>query len=134
MLVLLLDLLKLLAQVSHAVVSLLLWSTQDACKGALRTFPNDGRALVLMCKNLFVRVHLLAALVLMATPKLNLMQQISGHAINSVKLRLFPAEWACIRVLLEPVELAVAAQRLLTVFALNGVFKYVVTNWTDQLR
>ena len=87
-----------------------------------------------MSENLFIGVHFLTALVLVAASKLNLMEKISGHPVHSIKLRLFPAEGACVRVLLEPVELAVTAQRLLAVFALYRVFQNVVTDGANQLR
>ena len=57
----------------------------------------------------------------MAAPKLNFTKQIPGHSVDSVELTLVPTERTGVGILLEPMIFAVAAQRLLTCFALYRV-------------
>lgn len=70
----------------------------------------------------------------MCAPEQELGQQIASHTIDAIKLRLLATVRARVRVLLEPVRLAVAAQRLLARLTFNWILEHVVANATDQLR
>ena len=121
MLVLLLGSLQHLLQVGNAVVLLLLGRTDDPLEVALAAIEDDGGAIVLVAEQFVVRDHLLAALILVATLELDFAKEITCHSINSIELALDPAVGAGVRILLEPVRLAVTAQGLLASFTLDWV-------------
>lgn len=85
-----------------------------------------------MLEQFFIWQDLLAALVRMAALELDFAQQVPCHSINSIELTLFPAVGACVWILLEPMILAVDAERLLADFALNWVFEHVVADSANQ--
>lgn len=76
-------------------------------KGTLVASVNNCRALVLMCKKLFVWHHLLAPLVTVTAPEHQLAEKVSGHSIYPIKLTLVSAEWTGVWILLEPMGLTV---------------------------
>ena len=69
----------------------------------------------------------------MATPKLNFAQEIACHSVDPVELALVPAVWTSVRILHEPMGLAVTTKRLLTGLALNGVLQDVVADAANEL-
>lgn len=70
----------------------------------------------------------------MAAPELYLTKQVARHPVDAVELALVAAVRTGVRVLHEPVRLAVTAERLLAVLALDGVLQDVVADTADQLR
>ena len=131
--VLLLDHVELVRQELHAIVGLLFECAVCAHEGTGGAFEDDRGTLVLVRKQLFVRQHFSAALLVVAALKHQLAQQISGHAVHSVELTLLSTEWTGVGVVLEPVVLAVAAQRLLALLALDWVLQHVVADATNEL-
>jgi hypothetical protein len=60
-------------------------------------------------------------------------KEVPGHSIDPVKLTLVSAEWTGVRILLEPVSFAIAAERFFTNDAFNWIFEYVVADTANQL-
>lgn len=87
----------------------LFWTPNDSYEIAAVASKNDCGALILMSEQLFVRNNIGTAFIKMATPEHNFAEQIPGHPIHSIKLRLIPAKRACVGVLLEPMSLAFTA-------------------------
>ena len=69
----------------------------------------------------------------MHAAELQLREKVTRDPIHAIKLRLVAAVGAGVRVLLEPECLASAADRLLTILALEGILQYVVANAANQL-
>lgn len=70
---------------------------------------------------------------MVAALELQFAQKVPSHSVDSVELTLFTAERTGVRIVLEPVVLAVSTQRLLTLLAFNRVFEHVIANPTDEL-
>lgn len=123
---------QLTRKVFHAIMLFLVLAAYLSYKLTVRTPENNRRTLVLVCKELLIRQYLLAAFVHVAAPKLYLAQQIPRHAVDAVELALVSAVGAGVWVLHEPMRLAITAQWLLAIFALDGVFQNVVADAADE--
>lgn len=131
---LLLGHLELACEVLHAVVLFLILAADDAHELAVRTSEDYGWTLVLVREQFLVRHDLLAALIGMNASELYLAKQIARHPVDPIELTLVAAVRACVRVLHEPVSLAITAEWLLTVFALDWVLQDVVADAANELR
>ena len=69
----------------------------------------------------------------MHAAELQLREKVASDPIHAIKLRLVAAVGAGVRVLLEPESFASAADRLLTILALEGILQYIVANAANQL-
>lgn len=94
---------------------------------------NDSWALVLMLKKFFIWEDFGAPFIMMTTFEHNFAQKIPGHPVHPVELTFVSAKRTGIRILLEPMGLALAAQRFLAGFAFNWVFENVIANTANQL-
>lgn len=101
--------------------------------GAVDAAENYGRATGLVLEDVIVGAHFFATTFAVAALELYFRQKITSDSIHLIELRIGSAERAVIRVLSEPVALAVRADRLLAYFALEGVLQYVVTHATYEL-
>lgn len=126
--------LQLPCQMLHTVVHLLLWRANDADVAALSAPENNRRARLLMREELLVWKDFGAALTDVRAAELKLAQEVARHTVDAIELALLAAVGACIRVLLEPVRLAVAAKRLLACLALDWVLEHIIADATDELR
>ena len=70
---------------------------------------------------------------MMTTFEHNLAQQIPGHPIHPVELTFVTTKRTGVWILLEPMGLALAAQRFLAGFAFNWIFENIIANTTNQL-
>ena len=118
----------------YAVVHLLFWRANDSDKTALGTSEYDRCALLLMSEELLILKYLGAALANVRAAEHQFRKKIARHTVHAIKLTLLAAVGTRVRVLLEPVRLAVTAQRLLACFALNRVLEHIITDATDELR
>lgn len=125
--------LELTGEVFHAVVLFLVLAAYLADELAVGTPEDYCRALVLVRKEFLIRQYLLASFIGVAAPELYLAEEVAGHAVDPVELALVAAVGAGVGVLHEPVGLAVAAEGLLAVLALDGVLENVVADSTDEL-
>ena len=114
-------------------MSFLFGAPNHAYEVALRAFEHNRGALILMRKKLLIRKNFSATFVSMDALELDLRQEISRHAVDSIKLTLLAAVRTSVRVLLEPLILAITAQRLLASFALDWVFENIVADSADKL-
>ena len=107
---------QLVLQVADAVVGGLLVSMAGVV--ALLAAEDDGGAGVLVPEEVVVAADFLAALLSVHTLEADLAQQVTRDAVDLVELGVAAAEGAVVRVLLEPLGLAVGADWLLAHFAL----------------
>ena len=82
----------------------------------------NRRAISLMFEDIRINMNLFAAAVPITALKFDLSKQVSRDTVDLIKLWVWAAKWAMVRVLGKPVPLAVRAYGLLTDLALQWVF------------
>ena len=69
----------------------------------------------------------------MTTTELDFAKKIPRHPIDPIELTFVSAEWARIRILLEPMRLAITTQRLLARLALYGILQNIIADSAEEL-
>ena len=123
---------QLVTQVSYTIMIMTLVRMPDIL--ALIATEDYCRAIALMFEDVRVGVDLFAAAISVAALEFYFCQQIPGDSIDLIKLRVRATERAMIRILSEPVSLAVGAYGFLADLALEWVLEYVVADAAYQLR